>query len=199
MIYPSSIKDLPLPPVSEKEALRYARTNESDKNSVMLLTECIREAGLLKGKVSYCTLPVKIQGEKVDLGAFSLSSQCLSDFLKGSEKTVLFAATIGLDFDRLITKYNLLSPSKALMFQALGAERVEALCDHFCDQIKKEYSLEEAPRFSPGYGDLSLSIQKDIISLLGANKNLGVFVNDSFLLSPSKTVTAFIKIPKSED
>lgn len=183
----------PLPAVSVKEVLRYAGTKEDDSESLRLLEECIKEADLKTGKVSYCTLPVTINENEISFGAFSTVSKYLSSFFKTSEKTVLFAATIGLEFDRLIAKYSLISPAKALMLQALGSERVEALCDTFSDYIKEEWMVQSVKRFSPGYGDLPLSLQKEIIPLLQANKNCGIFLNDSLLLTPSKTVTAFIK------
>lgn len=189
-------KTFALPPVDYSEALRYARTNKSDCASVKLLEECIRELGSVEGKVSFCKLFVKTEDNHINFDKFSLTSKNLADFFVDTEETILFVATVGLVFDRLVTKYALISPAKALMFQALGAERVEALCQVFTDYIKEEYDLLSAPRFSPGYGDAPLCVQKDIISLLNGNKTCGVFVNDSFLLSPSKTVTAFMKLCK---
>ena len=91
----------------------------------------------------------------------------------------------------MITKYSEISPLKALIFQGIGAERIEALCDSFCDDIKKEYNCIMKPRFSPGYGDLSLKIQKDIFKVLNPEKNIGLYLNDSLSMSPSKSVTAF--------
>ena len=52
--------------------------------------------------------------------------------------------------------------------------------------------MDIKPRFSPGYGDVPLEIQKDIVMLLDCAKRIGVSLNDSLLMSPSKSVTAFI-------
>ena len=76
--------------------------------------------------------------------------------------------------------------------QALGAERIEALCDAFCDSLISEKGVLLRPRFSPGYGDLPLEVQKDIFSLLECHKRIGVSLNESLLMSPSKSVTAFV-------
>ncbi len=194
-----STETLTLPEVSVKEVLRYARAKENDKTSLSLLKECIEEARVENGKIAYCNLPVKIEQDTLDLGPIHLESKNLGKFLKDTDSVVLFAATIGISFDRLITKYSLLSPAKALMLQALGAERAEALCDAFSDFIKEKVGAKKALRFSPGYGDVPLSLQKEIIKLLCAEKNCGIYVNDSFLLSPSKTVTAFLKTTNIED
>ena len=191
-----STKKIALPAVCKREVLRYAGTREDDTSSLTLLDECIEELKVNAGKVSYCKLKVKKEGNRLDFGPFSLTSKNLANFFDTATESVLFLATVGVEIDRLITKYSLLSPAKALMFQALGTERVEALCDCFSDFIKVEENLKTCARFSPGYGDSPLSVQKDIIALLEGNKTCGVFVNDSFLLSPSKTVTAFIRLQK---
>ena len=94
--------------------------------------------------------------------------------------------------DRLIAKYNRISPSKALIFQAIGAERAESLCDLFCDEMKEKYSTN--PRYSPGYGDLPLDIQRDIFAVLDCPRKIGLTLNDSLLMSPSKSVTAIIGV-----
>ncbi|MBR5296236.1 MAG: Vitamin B12 dependent methionine synthase activation subunit, partial [Clostridia bacterium] len=99
---------------------------------------------------------------------------------------------IGIGLDRLIAKYSRISPSKAILFQGIGSERVEALCDTFCNTFKEK--SKTFPRFSPGYGDLSLEVQKDVFSLLNCSKNTGIFLNDNLLMTPTKSVTAFMGI-----
>ena len=83
--------------------------------------------------------------------------------------------------------------------QAIGSERVESRCVAFEGEIKDE--LREArgeisfrPRFSPGYGDLSLELQRDIFRLLDCQRQIGVTLGDSLLMSPSKSVTAIIGV-----
>ena len=107
---------------------------------------------------------------------------------------LVFAATIGFDIDRKITKYSKVDPAKALIFQAIGTERVESLCNAFEEDIKRENGYDLTSRFSPGYADLPLEMQKDLFRVLDCYKNIGVTLNDSLLMSPSKTVTAIIGI-----
>ena len=101
--------------------------------------------------------------------------------------------------DRLLTKYARLSPARALLLQGIGAERIEALCDAFCAAQAAAVGRALRPRFSPGYGDLALDVQKDIFALLDCERQLGLTLGDSLLMSPGKSVTAFAGIPRAAD
>ena len=183
------------PPINRKEILRYAGCAEADEATASLMEDCLCEAAdALVYKVCYRELPVAVVGEMCDFGTFSFSSGNLAGNLAGCPRVILFAATVGVGIDRLIHKYSRITPSRALMMQAIGAERIEALCDAFCSDIEKERGVSLRPRFSPGYGDLPLSVQKDIITLLDTPKRIGLALNDSLLMSPTKSVTAFAGI-----
>ena len=188
------------PPVSRREILRYAGCAEADAATATLMEDCLTEAAdALAYKVCYRELPVKIDREKCDFGVFSVLSHQLARNLENCTRVLLLAATVGVGIDRLIQKYSRIAPSRALMLQAIGAERIEALCDAFCDDMEKEMGVSLRPRFSPGYGDLPLGVQKDIISLLEAPKRIGLSLNDSLLMSPTKSVTAFAGITNSPE
>jgi cobalamin-dependent methionine synthase I len=147
--------------------------------------------------VCFAHFPVRHDGEYIDLGFAKTNSANLRKNLEGCKSAVLFAATIGLGIDRLIARYSKISPAKALIFQSIGAERIEALCEAFvCDihnECKKNGSALR-PRFSPGYGDLPLDVQKNIFDALDCPRKIGLSLNESLLMSPTKSVTAIIGI-----
>ncbi len=178
-------------PINKAEILRYAGCKNDCE--LPLVDECLSEVkDKLFYKICYRFFDVKFTENEIDLGFAKTNSESLRRNLDGCEKIILFSATIGIEIDRLIKKYNKISPSRALVFQAIGAERVESLCNSFNEEMSEEFLLK--PRFSPGYGDLSLDIQKDIFNVLECPKNIGVTLNDSLLMSPSKSVTAIIGI-----
>ena len=92
----------------------------------------------------------------------------------------------------MIAKYGAISPSRAFMLQAIGAERIEALCNKFNSEISAK--SQTAPRFSPGYGDLPIELQREIFLALDCPKRIGLTLNQSLLMSPTKSVTAIIGI-----
>ena len=191
MVYSKTYNE---PPVCEKEILRYCGAADDTLSLVRLCFNEAREH--LKYRVCYQELDVKISGDMCDFGSFCLYSKDLAKNLGGCKRAVVFAATIGIEIDRLIAKYSRISPAKALIFQAIGTERAEALCDAFCNDIATQKSMILRPRFSAGYGDLPLESQKEVFSLLDCERKIGVTLNNSMLMSPSKSVTAFIGIEK---
>jgi cobalamin-dependent methionine synthase I len=122
-----------------------------------------------------------------------VDSNALKKNLEGCKKIVLFAATAGAGIDRLILKYNKLSPSRAVVIQAMGAALIEQWCDIIHEGFRKEYGANVS-RFSCGYGDLPLTLQRDIFTALNVNKNIGVALSDNCFMTPSKSVTAIIGI-----
>lgn len=187
------IKTYNVPPMQEDEVFRYAGCR-GDRDTVReLFAACRAELdGTLSYKVCYLPLAVSVTGDFCDFGAFGVHSADLARNLDGCAKAVVFAATVGVGIDRLIAKYSVLSPAKALLFDAMGTERIEALCDVFCRDVAEESHLAAKPRFSPGYGDLNLSFQKEIFSVLNCRKHIGLSISDSLMMSPSKSVTAIV-------
>ena len=103
---------------------------------------------------------------------------------------ILFAATLGAGADRCILKYGKTAPSRAMLADAVGS----AMIEHWCDVLNAELTAgkESKPRYSPGYGDVPLTIQKDILTLLDAQRKLGITLSDTCFMTPTKSVTAFI-------
>ena len=183
------------PNFSREEILRYAGARAADEKTNELLDSVLCEAsGAFIYKVCYVELDASVSRGVCDLGLFKIESRDLAKNLCGCKRVILFAATVGIGIDRLISKYSRTSPAKALLLQALGTERVEALCDLFVEDIKRECGAALRPRFSIGYGDTDLSWQKDILNILDASRKIGISLNESMLMSPTKSVTAFIGI-----
>ncbi len=192
-----TVKTYSLQDFCEKEILRYSKCCEDDENALNMIKLCEKEAlCALTYNVCYCVLPVKIDGDKCDFSAFQVTSRNLSANLNGCSRVLLFAATIGTAMDRLIARCGAVSPAKELFMHAIGAERAEALCDVFCSEYESENNVRLKPRFSPGYGDLSLEVQRDIFKLLQCPAKIGLTLNDTLIMSPSKSVTAFAGICK---
>ena len=178
------IKTYALPPVNEKEALRYAGCKQADGELIQLLKSCAREIEqIVCPRVCFARFSAELLRETFP------QSKLLALRLKDCQEAVVFAATIGLETDRRILQNENRSITKALLFQALGAERIESLCNAFCKEIQNSL-----PRFSPGFGDFPLQAQKWIFQTLDVTKKIGVTLNESLLMTPTKSVTAIVPI-----
>ena len=145
------------------------------------------------GRVCWAAFEIKETGTGLDLGFAQTDSQKLKKNLTGCDKIVLFCATAGVEFDRMVRRYERVSPSKALWYQSIGAAYVEAVCDAFREDIRARFG-ETRPRFSPGYGDLPLSLQTEIFRALQCEKHVGVTLNADLFMTPSKSVTAIVGV-----
>lgn len=186
------------PEWNHKEIIRYARAKSDDPRIAALIDACIEEAKpLLDYRLSYTIDDIIREDDTLSFCGIKTTSTVIKKAVDGCEKVILFAATIGARFDRLITRYGRLEPSKALIFQAIGAERIESLCDAFCDTTIMELNASGKSlrqRVSPGYGDIPLEMQRQIFQILDCERRIGLTLNESLLMSPSKSVTAIVGV-----
>ena len=192
------------PPVNEREILRYigVKDNNPSPELLALVRECLSSIeGKLKYKVCFGEFDLSL-GESVKLSDMNICSRDLLKNLSGCKSAFVFAATVGIEIDRLIARNSATSPTKALIFDGIGAERIESLCDAFCrdmaqNKAREGYSLR--PRFSAGYGDFGIEVQRDIFRLLDCPKNLGLTLLDSMVMSPTKSVTAIVGVAEKQE
>ena len=187
------------------EALRYAgmpahSAPQAGKDAVFDALEEI--GGDLFYKVGFLCMYLQWDEEGFPVLPFAQHSELLKKNLRGCEGVILFAATIGSGVDRYIRRYERSEVSKAAILQGLGAERVESLCNCFNEEVKRmasENHLKAHPRFSPGFGDLPISVQKEFLGALDATRRMGITLSESFLMAPSKSVTAIIGLERIPD
>lgn len=134
-------------------------------------------------------------------GDLCFTSNDLGRNLDGCSTVVLMAATIGPGVDYLIRRAEARSMAEAAVYQAAGAAMVEAWCDEVNQnivEVLRGEGLFPRPRFSPGYGDTSLTLQRDFSRLLAMPATCGISLTDTLLMVPSKSVTAFIGFSEQE-
>lgn len=178
------------------EVLRYARCPRPTEEILALMEKSIAAMdGITQGKVCFERYPLLLrEDDTADMGFAACRSVSLSRHLAGCSSVVLFAATLGLEPDRLIARTERISPAKAAMLQAVCTERIENLCDLFEADIRGEAEARGGSirtRFSPGYGDVPLQLQQQVFLALKPAA-IGLTLNGSLLMSPTKSVTAII-------
>lgn len=132
---------------------------------------------------------------RIIIGKMEIESRSLKRNLGDCVKAVLFGATLGTGADQLIARASLTDMAKAVVLQSCAAAMLEEFCD--TEQLKIGKSLREEnlylrPRFSPGYGDFDIRFQEQIMRMLDCAKTIGLTMTDSFMMTPTKSVTALI-------
>lgn len=136
---------------------------------------------------------VKDRGAALEGAGLTLTGEMAHKMLADCSQAVLLACTLGAGFETLLRAEQARSMARAAMLDACGSAWVECGCDEAEKEIAaRSPGLYLTDRFSPGYGDLPLELQRDICALLDAQRRLGVQVGESFLMNPSKSVTAVV-------
>lgn len=127
-----------------------------------------------------------------------LSGNDIKKHLSGCTSAVVLAVTLSGEADKLIRQTAVTDMADSLAVDCLCSAGVEQVCDIAEEEI---FSIVKAPyrtwRFSAGYGDFPLDIQKDLLLFLNAHRRIGLTVTENSLLIPSKSVTAIIGISEN--
>ena len=191
--------------IRTKEAVRYLGygKNAVDDKTLQEIQDSFRELERLADKKSiYRIFELSLKDEnELKIGNVEIYSRNLRTNLKDCKQVVLFAATLGAEVDRLIRKMQVVDMAKAVVMQACAATLLEEYSDELQQKIAErmqEQGKYIRPRFSPGYGDFSIQHQKAVLAMLEASKRIGVTMTDSYMLTPTKSVTAVIGIGDAE-
>lgn len=190
--------------VKKSEIYRYLgyTKNAPVGDNVEAMVEEILENVLVNSRPMVCYKRFSLDfDEGINFGFMKVHSKDLKVNLMNCQEAIIFAATIGLYTDVQIKRESILSPARACVYQAVGAAVIEEVCDTFNEFIRKNEALEGntlKPRYSPGYGDVSLEVQKDIFRELDCARMAGITLSDSLHMIPEKSVTAIIGIVKEK-
>ena len=180
--------ELTLSSIPEKEALRYLGVRgEAPADVLAQVREAIGEL-LPRCAVRYVwrLLP------KEDLSDL-LVGEDLPTLLRDCDRAVVFALTLGMEAEALIRRAGLTSPTRALILDACASAACEQACDDLQGLLEGRLctaGVFPTDRFSPGYGDLPLEVQKPLLDLLDGQRSCGITLSDTFIMSPRKSVTA---------
>lgn len=131
--------------------------------------------------------------DAVDLGFGILPGHDLSRALEGCDTAYVLAVTLGLGSERFLRTPGELS--SRFFADALASSLAESACDEVERIIRLlEPGASFCPRFSPGYGDLPLTVQKPLLETLDARRLLGITLSPTCIMTPMKSITAILGV-----
>lgn len=157
-----------------------------------ILELAARTAPVGRPKVVFREAYVTARGaDTVAVDGVTFTSRVLRGHLEGVERVFPYVATCGVEFDALLAG----SDDDFLKF-ALDCIKEQALwaaSTCFGTLLEERYGLSHRAAMHPGSGDADiwpLPQQAELFSLLGdVERQIGVQLNDSFLMHPNKTVS----------
>lgn len=186
-----------LPVINKAEVKRYAGLRHAEDFPTQYVDEACKEILLLatpKGvykEYDYDAETFTIQSNPPLL----VEGKTVRDHLAKSTKVYVMGVTVGEDVElrseELFKKGNY---TVGLLIDAAATTAVEQVADQVnevINNIAKKQGYKPTWRFSPGYGNWPLEVQKDLANIIGT-KEIGLKVTDNHLLFPRKSVTAII-------
>lgn len=189
--------------VSSAEVRRYlgylpGQTEESARVDQLIeqTTAAVGERAHPRGMIRTCFL-----NDLPDLGLalcgsdVLLSSRDLSALLSGCSLVSLLIVTLGQQVDEYVS--DLLAEGQyaaAAVADAIGSDAAEQAMAQLNEHLRQAAAALGSGltrRFSPGYGDVPLTLQRDLLHLLEAD-SIGVRLTGSHLMVPRKSITALL-------
>lgn len=138
-----------------------------------------------------CDIDYTDDGAVVLVGK-KIHSEALIKNLSGAKSAFILAVTLGAGVDTYLRRTAVRSGVEHYFSDGVAS----AICDGLCDLAEREVckGLGTSKRFSPGYADLPLSLQTDVLNAVGAERLLGITLTSSMLMIPTKSITAIIGI-----
>ena len=182
------------------DALRYMKVPPTVRDEE--LTRTVREAfvnleGCISSRCVWGRFGVAHFDGGIALEGAEIHSRNIARLTEKSDECILLAATLGHEVDRQIALAQRKNMLEGVALDACASVRVDAYIDGYVlneivPSLRDGESLTH--RFSPGYGDLSMSVTEEIIAVLDATRRIGVSVTRSLMMTPMKSVTAIIGI-----
>lgn len=129
--------------------------------------------------------------------ALPLTGNDIQRHLNGCDRMAVLCATLGAAVDREIRLAEHRSMLTALALDAAAGDAIEKVCDAAEDELRIQMGKEGlflTGRYSPGYGDLPMTLQPDILTLCDAPRRIGLSVTATNIMTPRKSVTALLGI-----
>lgn len=188
--------------LSKEETLRYLgyKGTPIPQNLDKMIDRCLTLAAQTaepKSVYARYNLQKTPQGLILEGTDVCLTGADVAAHLQNCKEVYLLAVTVGLKADRLIRMKMTSAPDEGVIFNSAFGVAIEAVADAVEDEIRAKCAqrgLNTTWRYSPGYGDLPLDSQRDILTALGAPYKIGLSVTDTMILTPTKSVTAIIGV-----
>ena len=126
-----------------------------------------------------------------------LSGQDINRLLSGCTEAVLMAVTLGSELEKRLMIEEVTNMSNAYVLDLCASQAVEQAADDL-ERRLRDRILQEGKyltnRYSPGYGDYPIEMQRLLLDYLNAGRAIGLMLTPTNLMVPRKSITAILGI-----
>lgn len=117
----------------------------------------------------------------------------LQKLLSGCGSCLLIAGTLGVQLDQRMRYVSRFDMAKYVIMDAAA----NALVEEICDTLQQSLPFASLTfRFSPGYGDVPIALQKQLLQVLDAGRRIGLTLTSNMLMMPQKSISGIVGIGK---
>lgn len=180
---------------NKKEVLQYLRWTGSEipREVDALIDDCMAQTlSVAEPRWTWTVSPID---RAARTPALAFTGQDVPALLADCDRVVFFAATLGNGLEMAIRRAQVRDMTRALVLDCCGSAAIEAVCDEAEGEILtalNDPSVYLTDRFSPGYGDLPITAQPDLLAAVDGPRRIGLHLTASNILTPRKSVTALI-------
>ena len=188
--------------LNRAEILRYLGYRDSGVTEPIerLLSRCEKETlEIIQPKYIYRRFEIERcpEGIRVSGTPLVLEGKDIQEHLKNCREIFLLGVTAGMELDKRIRRYMVTEPDAGVVMDSCGIQAVEQIADLAEKELEQAAAAKGCHltwRFSPGYGDLPLETQRELVRVLDTHRKIGVSLTESCLMVPGKSVTAILGI-----
>ena len=180
---------------NKKEVLQYLRWTgcEIPPEVDALIDDCMAQTlSVAEPRWTWTVSPID---RAARTPALAFTGQDVPALLADCDRVVFFAATLGNGLEMAIRRAQVRDMTRALVLDCCGSAAIEAVCDEAEGEILtalNDPSVYLTDRFSPGYGDLPITAQPELLAVVDGPRRIGLHLTASNILTPRKSVTALI-------
>lgn len=190
---------------NHSDVIRYLgytqKPEQETMDLIVSLSKTLEEKAQYREVYKIFPIEPSTEGEGIALAGCTLllSGQDIAHLLEDSHHCILMAVTLGRGVDLWLRQLEIQDMSKAVIVDACASSLVEEYCNLVEAKIQETVKasmgdIHFTERFSAGYGDLPLEVQPLFCKTLNCEKQMGLTVSPTYIMSPQKSITAIIGI-----
>ncbi|MDL2252614.1 methionine synthase [Ruminococcaceae bacterium OttesenSCG-928-I18] len=187
---------LPVDRAGVLSALGYRGLPADEQTEAKLTAACHAVQQAAKPRFLYASFPLGA-GLRLGTSETTLTGRDIAAHLAGCSSVLLLALTLGQRPEAAIRKAEATSVELAVLMDTAASTLAEQYANEAERQLRQQTETQGqflTGRFSPGYGDLPIELQRDLLRLLDGPRAIGLSVSQSGILLPRKSITALLGI-----